>query len=76
MIYHLDEDSYEDIFSKRQQLNGSKGITLNANIIGNYRINNRNSIELSLAAPFVVRDIRPDGLTRKFTAAIEYQFSF
>lgn len=75
-VYHLGEDSYENIFSQRQSLTGSKGLTLNANIIGKYAINTKSSLELSVAAPFAVRDLRPDGLTRKFTAGVEYRFSF
>lgn len=75
-IWHLGEDTYEDISSKRQPITGSSGLTLNANIIGTYRINAKNSIELSLATPFLVRDIRPDGLTRSYTAGIEYRVSF
>jgi Putative MetA-pathway of phenol degradation len=75
-IYHLAEDSYENIYAKRQMLAGSKGLTLNGNIIGRYQFSKNKSIELSVAAPFVVRDIRPDGLTREFTAGIEYKISF
>lgn len=75
-VYHLGEDSYENIFSKRQILTGSNGLTLNANIIGKYALTAKSSLELSVAAPFVVRNIRPDGLTRKFTAGIEYKISF
>jgi hypothetical protein len=75
-IYHLGKDSYEDIYAKRKQLQGSDGLTLNANVIAKYTINKTNSIELSLAAPFMVRDVRPDGLTREFTAGIEYKISF
>jgi hypothetical protein len=75
-VYHLGEDSYENIFAKRQILTGSKGLTLNANIIGKYAINTKSSLELSAAAPFVVRTIRPDGLTRELTAGLEYKFSF
>jgi hypothetical protein len=75
-VYHLGNDSYENIFSKRQILTGSKGLTVNANVIGKYLINATNSIGLSVAAPLVVRTIRPDGLTRSFTAGIEYKFSF
>lgn len=75
-IYHLAEDSYQNIYAKRQTLDGSKGLTLNANIIGKYMFSKKQSIELSVAAPFVVRDIRPDGLTREFTAGIEYKISF
>jgi hypothetical protein len=75
-VYHLAEDSYENIYAKRQTLDGSKGLTLNANIIGRYMFSKKQSIELSVAAPFVVRDIRPDGLTREFTAGVEYKISF
>jgi hypothetical protein len=75
-ISHLGTDTYEDVYGKKQLLNGSNGITLNANIIGDFEINNRSVIEVSLATPFVVKDIRPDGLTRQFTASIEYKFSF
>jgi hypothetical protein len=75
-IYHLGEDSFENIFGKRETIKGSDGLTLNGNLITNYKINKQNSIELSLAAPFVVRDVRPDGLTRSFVLGIQYQHSF
>ncbi len=75
-IYHVAKDSYEDIYGKRQLLEGSQGLTLNANIISKYSIGKTASIELSLAAPFAVRQLRPDGLTREFTAGVEYKISF
>ena len=75
-LYHLGEDTYENIFGKRETINGSDGLTINGNLITGYEINNKNSIELSLATPFVVREIRPDGLTRSFTAGIIYKVSF
>jgi hypothetical protein len=75
-IYHLGEDSYESIFGKRENIVGSDGLTINGNLISSYAINKRNSLEVSLATPFLVRDIRPDGLTRKFTAGIIYKISF
>lgn len=75
-IYHTSEDSYENIFGQRQVLTGSSGLTLNANLITRYKINKVSSIELSLASPLIVRTIRPDGLTRSFTAAIEYKINF
>jgi hypothetical protein len=76
LIYHLANDSYENIFSMKEAIKNSQGVTLNANFIGKYSINKKSSLELSLAAPLVVREVRPDGLTRKFTAGIEYKFSF
>lgn len=75
-IYHVGEDTYEDIYGKRQNLAGSQGLTLNANVIAGLAINKKNALELSVAAPFVVRDIRPDGLTREFTVGLEYKLSF
>jgi hypothetical protein len=75
-IYHLGEDSFENIFGVREAIIGSDGLTINGNLISSYLINQQNSIELSVAAPFVVREIRPDGLTRSFVAGILYKYSF
>lgn len=75
-LYHLGEDSYENIFSERETIKGSDGLTINGNLITSYKLNSKSSLELSLATPFVVRDIRPDGLTRAFTAGLIYKVSF
>lgn len=75
-IYHLGEDSFENIFGKRENFVGSEGLTINGNLISAYNISEQKSIELSIAAPFVVRDIRPDGLTRSFVLALHYKISF
>jgi hypothetical protein len=75
-IDHLGEDSFENIFGKRESIKGSNGLTLNGNLITNYKINKQNNIELSLAAPFVVRDSRPDGLTRSFVLGLQYKILF
>lgn len=76
LIYHLGEDSFENQLGNRETLEGSKGVTLNGNIISSYNITNQSVIELSLAAPFIIRDIRPDGLTRSFVLALSYGYSF
>ncbi len=75
-IYHLGVDTYENIFSQRERIDGSDGLTINGNLITTYYFNKQNSIELSAATPFVVRDIRPDGLTRSFVLGLLYQYSF
>jgi hypothetical protein len=75
-IYHLGEDSFENIYGKRESYIGSQGLTINGNLISSYNFNKQKSIELSLAAPFAVRDIRPDGLTRSFVLAIQYKILF
>jgi hypothetical protein len=76
LIYHLGEDSFENIFAQRETIDGSSGLTVNGNLISRYRIDAKNSLELSVAAPFVVRETRPDGLTRAMTIALAYQVSF
>lgn len=75
-IYHLANDTYEDLAKNRRPVYNSTGLTLNGNLFFDYRLKNGSGFELSLGSPFVVREQRPDGLTRKFVASLEYQFSF
>ncbi len=75
-IYHETNDTYLDDAKNRRPVYNSKGLTLNANVFVDYRLKNGNGFELSLGTPFIVRDQRPDGLTRSFVASLEYQFSF
>lgn len=75
-IYHLANDTYLDAVKNRRPVYNSTGLTLNGNLFLGYRLRNGNGFELSLGTPFVVREQRPDGLTRKFVASLEYQFSF
>lgn len=75
-IYHLGEDSFDNIFGQRESIKGSDGLTINGNLITSYVVSKQSSIELSVAAPFVVRDIRPDGLTRSLVIGLQYQYSF
>lgn len=75
-IYHLGEDSFENILGQRESIKGSDGLTINGNLITSYNISKQSSLELSLATPFVVRDVRPDGLTRSFVAGLQYRYSF
>ena len=75
-IYHLANDTYADDNKMRRPIYNSTGLTLNGNVFFDYRLKNGNGVELSLGTPFIVRDQRPDGLTRSFVASLEYQFSF
>lgn len=75
-IYHLGEDSYQTVFGQRETISGSDGLTINGNLISTFNFNKKNSFELSLATPFVVRTIRPDGLTRSFVASVLYKIAF
>ncbi|MDI9319254.1 MAG: hypothetical protein QM530_02155 [Phycisphaerales bacterium] len=75
-IYHFGKDAYTDATDKVVELNGSDGLTLNATSIFYYTINPKMLLGLSVAAPFVVREIRPDGLTRAFVLSPEFVFKF
>lgn len=75
-IVHLGQDTYIDAFNKKQKITGSQGYTLNAAFNMTYNINKHHNLEFSAGTPFVVRKVRPDGLTRKVAVAIEYHFNF
>lgn len=75
-IYHLRNDKYTDEFNVKQEIKGSQGLTLNGNAYLDYEINSKNIIQLNLGMPFIVRDSRPDGMTRSFIANIEYRIKF
>lgn len=75
-IYHLGNDSYTDLFAQEQEISGSLGLTLNVNIYLDYQLNSTNSLQFNLGFPAVVRESRPDGLTRHFIANLEYRIAF
>lgn len=75
-IYHLSNDKYTDEFNIKQEIKGSQGLTLNGNVYLDYEINSKNIIQLNLGMPFIVRESRPDGLTRSFIANLEYRIKF
>lgn len=72
-IYHVSEDKYTDLTNIERRISGSDGLTLNANLFFNYRLNKSQSLEFSLGGPLAVREVRPDGLTRGFVANLEYK---
>ncbi len=75
-IYHLQNDKFTNEFNQELEIKGSQGLTLNGNVFLNYALNQKNSLELSFGSPFIVRDARPDGLTRSFVANLEYRLKF
>jgi hypothetical protein len=75
-IYHLANDKYTDEAGVEKEIIGSEGLTLNGNVYIDYQINQTNSIQVNMAMPFIVRDVRPDGLTRSFVANLEYRIRF
>ncbi len=75
-IYHLANDKYTDEFNVQKEIKGSQGLTLNGNAYLDYEINSKNSVQFIMGIPFIVRDARPDGLTRSFIANLEYRIKF
>ncbi len=75
-IYHLAEDTYTTASGVVESITGSRGLTLNVNVFMTVAVARNQSIQLSVAAPLIVRQARPDGLTRSFLANIEYAVRF
>lgn len=75
-IVHMGEDSFTDASGARMSIDGSSGLTLNGTLFLNYSINQRQKLELSAGSPFVVRQSRPDGLTRSIVVGLEYRLFF
>ncbi len=71
LIYHLGKDRYTDAAGNDATLTGSEGITLN--IAGSISCNsNVGMFTLLFGMPVVVRDYRPDGLTRAAVFTLRY----
>lgn len=75
-IYHLANDTYQDAVGNRNEIKSSTGLTINAGGILVYAISQKNNLELVFASPMVVRENRPDGLTRAFAATLQYKVKF
>lgn len=77
-IYHLGKDTYIDgnISSKTIDIKGSEGLTLNASAAAWMKLNKKTTIGLTAAVPLIVRDLRPDGLTRNFVFSPEISWNF
>jgi hypothetical protein len=77
-IYHLGEDTYRDALESVSPIpiKGSEGLTLNLTAAGDMMLSKRLSLGLVFGVPLVVRDVRPDGLTRRFVLAPQVLFHF
>ena len=78
-IYHLGKDTYtekNDAETLTKVIEGSDGLTVNATMFLDYSLNSSNVIRLFTGVPLLVREARPDGLTRSFVAGLDYSISF
>jgi hypothetical protein len=77
-IYHLGEDNYTNPFEGNRvtAIDGSQGLTLNLTGAAYWQAGKRTRLGLTAGVPVVVRDVRPDGLTRSWVLAPEISWSF
>ena len=75
-IYHLGNDTYVDEQSVTRKIDGSNGLTLNANLYIDFAIGNSYMLQFNFGTPLVVREARPDGLTRSLIVNLEYTVKF
>ena len=75
-IYHVSEDTYTDIDGIIKNIDGSDGLTLNGTVFIDVELDDVSTLEFSLGFPFIVRDARPDGLTRSFVFGAGYSAEF
>ena len=75
-IYHLGEDTYKDATGKSLSIAGSQGLTLNATLAGWWMVNPKMRVGFTGGIPLVVREVRPDGLTRSIVFAPEISWFF
>lgn len=61
---------------ERVEAQGSDGLTLNVTLDAGYRINDRWTVELAYGSPLIVREERPDGLTRSMVLNTGLRYAF
>jgi hypothetical protein len=77
-IYHLADDTFKDPAFSNQPISikGSKGLTMNITASAWVNVGRKLKAGITAGVPFLVRDIRPDGLTRHFVVSPELQWKF
>ena len=75
LIYHMANDTYTNGDDIRVQSVGSKGLTLNLNLAGIIPLSKKLDFIFIVAKPLIIRDARPDGLTRAFVGIIGLKYN-
>lgn len=75
-IYHVGTDEYRDTELNYVKLKESDGLTLNVSGTFDWKVNASFTLGLTMGFPVVVRDVRPDGLTRSIVVAPEVRWAF
>jgi hypothetical protein len=77
-IYHLGKDKYTAITPVQRVLaiDGSEGLTINITGSAWYQVSKKMRVGVAAGVPALVRDIRPDGLTRQWVLSPEISWQF
>ncbi|MFY8127450.1 MAG: hypothetical protein ACOVMM_03670 [Chitinophagaceae bacterium] len=77
-IYHLSNDFYKNLSISNNyiEINGSEGLTLNFTAAASFKLSKKFTLGFLAGTPLVVRDLRPDGLTRSFSINTDLIFNF
>ena len=75
-IYRINEDSIVDETYTRVSVEGSSGLTLNLTANVDVPLGDRTALGLVYGSPLVVRDVRPDGLTRSMVVGATVRWRF
>ena len=75
-IFHVANDTYLNSLGATTTLTGSAGVTLNITGSCSYQVDNNVQFKAILAAPAIVREIRPDGLTRSVLLSINATYAW
>lgn len=75
-IYHLGKDGFYNDQDMFENIDGSEGLTLNATLYSSIQMSDSGKLGINVGFPLIVRDVRPDGLTRSFVLGVEYSASF
>jgi len=73
-IVHLADDEITNSIGERVKVAGSNGLTLNANIAGNFTLSKRSELFIIAGSPLITRKAGPDGLKRAVVAIAGLRF--
>ena len=75
-IYRMQKDKISNFQNEEIDVNGSDGLTLNLTGSTQYNFSQKFSLNISFGMPLIVREVRPDGLTRKLVLNTSLNYIF
>ena len=75
-IYRIQEDKISNFQNEEIDVNGSDGLTLNLTGSTQYNFSQNFGLNFSFGMPLKVREVRPDGLTRKIVLNTSLSYIF